>query len=394
MFLVFPLSSNHSSRFILATNRFIAPDLRTISRAFQVHGQFLEAFPISSGHINDSFAAVYDQAGTTARYILQRINHEVFRDPSAVMENIGRVTRHTADKLIDDGFNDVTRRVLTIIPTRDGEVLYVDREGNSWRCYFYIEKARTHNVAGSATLAYEAAKAFGTFGRHLQDLDGASLHETIPRFHHTRSRFDTFMQAVNEDPMNRAADVKDEIAFFEKHEPDVDVVLDRLASGEIPLRVAHNDTKINNVMIDEITSEGICVIDLDTVMPGTPLYDFGDLVRTSTSPAAEDERDLSKVMMQMPMFQALVLGYLKGSGDLLTKPELDLLAFSGRLIGLEIGLRFLTDHLLGDKYFKIHRPGHNLDRCRTQIRLVESIEWQEDEMRALVDGIAQGEVGR
>ncbi|MDG2123546.1 MAG: phosphotransferase, partial [Verrucomicrobiales bacterium] len=315
----------------------------------------------------------------------QRINHEVFKDPQSLMVNLDRVTAHARAKLAERGHRDITRRVLTIVKTRDNELLAQDSHGNFWRTYFYIEGAKTHNVAGSAALAFEAAKAFGQFQALLADFDGQSLSETIPDFHNTPSRYQQFVAAVDADPKNRAGQVTDEIEFFTSNADITSTLVSKLSSGDIPVRVTHNDTKINNVMIDEDTNEGICVIDLDTVMPGSSLYDFGDLVRTSTSPVAEDEKDLNKVMLQRPMFKALVEGYLRGCGDHLTKAERDLLVFSGKLLAFEVGLRFLGDHLNGDLYFKVHRQHHNLDRCRTQIKLIESIDWQSDEMQTIVD---------
>jgi Ser/Thr protein kinase RdoA (MazF antagonist) len=254
--------------------------------------------------------------------------------------------------------------------------------------YVFIEEARTYDRIESAEQAREAAKAFGRFQGMLADLPGPGLTETIPDFHHTRARFDAFVRALDSDSENRAKDIRPEIEFAMAREPMVDVLLDRIASGELTERITHNDTKLNNVMIDDKTGEGICVIDLDTVMPGLVLYDFGDMVRTSTSPALEDEKDLSRVVMQMHMFEALTRGYLETAGSFLTPLEIELLPFSGKLITLEIGLRFLTDYLSGDIYFKTHRDGHNLDRCRTQFKLVQSIEEQEDLMARFVQNTA------
>jgi Ser/Thr protein kinase RdoA (MazF antagonist) len=232
--------------------------------------------------------------------------------------------------------------------------------------------------------AYAAAKSFGAFQSLLADLPGGRLHETIPDFHHTPARFARFQQALAQDAHGRAAAAVPEIAFALARAHEVSVVVDALRDGTLPERVTHNDTKLNNVLLDDITQEGVCVIDLDTVMPGSVLYDFGDLVRTSTSPAAEDEIDLTKVQMQLPMFAALVKGYLESAGGFLTPKEKELLPFAGKLITFEIGLRFLTDWLEGDTYFKIKRPTHNLDRARTQFKLVESIEAQLPAMQALV----------
>lgn len=357
--------------------------LAEVVRGFYLHGKFLDGQPYGSGHINDTFCLRFDQAGREVRYILQRINQLVFRQPRLVMENIQRVTEWSAGKLGHAPHSDA-RGTLALVPGRAGEAFWEDAAGNTWRCYLFIEGAKTYDRIENAGQAFQAAHAFGRFQELVSDLPGKRLHETIPNFHNTRSRYDALMAAVETDVAGRVGEVRHEIDFVRRREAVVDRVMQGLASGEIPERVTHNDTKLNNVMIDEKTQEAVCVIDLDTVMPGSALYDFGDMVRTATSPALEDERDLSQVYLQMPMFEALGQGYLKSAGDFLTSAEKDLLAFSGKLITLEIGIRFLTDYLQGDVYFKTHRDRHNLDRCRTQFKLVESIEAQETEMNQLI----------
>jgi len=354
-------------------------DVRAIARQFQISGDYMEAAPYGSGHINDTYCVIFDQGGTRVRYIFQRINHNVFKTPGALMENVQRVTTHLAAKAC--GFSDTSRRVLTLMPSRDGRAWHVDAGGNHWRAYVFIEKARTYDSVESDKQAFQAAKAFGQFQKLLADLPSPRLHDTIPDFHHTPRRFAALEKAIASDSANRAQLAKPEIEFALRHKALCSVLLD----GNLPERVTHNDTKFNNVMLDDTTGEGICVIDLDTVMPGLALYDFGDMVRTTTSPAKEDERDLSKVKMQFPMFEALARGYLSTAAEFLTPAEKKLLPVSGKLITFEIGIRFLTDFLAGDVYFKVHREGHNLDRCRTQFKLVESIEQQEADMHNLVD---------
>jgi hypothetical protein len=361
--------------------------LLDISREFQIHGEILHAEPCKVGHINETYTATYDQGGTQVRYIHQRINHEVFKKPAEVMENLMRVTTHLRRKLEENGTRDLTRRALTVVPTRDGESFHKTRDGEYWRSFVFIEKVRTYEAVESTAQAYEAGRAFGEFQSLLVGLPGTRLHETIPNFHNTRARFSAFQAAVRVDKANRAESAKREIEWALRQEPMVDTVLDALAKGRIPERITHNDTKFNNVMLDVDTGKAMCVVDLDTVMPGSPLYDFGDMVRTTTSPTLEDELDLAKVQMRMPMFKALARGYLENAGTFLTKNERDLIAFSGRLITLTIGLRFLTDYLLGDVYFRVHRAQHNLDRCRTQFRLVESIAKQEEAMQKFADGL-------
>ena len=353
-------------------------DLRAVASQFQFYGEFLSAAPYGTGHINDTYAVAFSQAGTPVRYILQRINQNVFKNPAALMENVRRVTTHLAGKL--SGRPDFSRRFLTLIAARDGRAWHQDAGGNYWRAYLFIEKARTYDAIESAEQARQAAKAFGEFQTLLADLPPPPLHSTIPDFHHTPKRFARFDQALATDVANRAREAQPEIEFVLRRQPMASVLVE---SG-LPERVTHNDTKLNNVMLDDTTGDGICVIDLDTVMPGLVLFDFGDMVRTSTCPAKEDERDLSKIQMQFPLFEALVQGYLSATAAFLTPGERRCLAFSGKLITLEIGLRFLTDFLEGDVYFKVHRAGHNLDRCRTQFKLVESMEQQEERMEKLV----------
>jgi aminoglycoside phosphotransferase (APT) family kinase protein len=347
----------------------------------------MECRPYGSGHINDTFAAEFSQAGTRVRYIFQRINHRIFKDPAALMENILRVTCETKRQLVEAGVPDPSRRALSLILTECGAAYARDGEGAFWRCYPFIEGARTYDVIRSPLQAFEAARAFGEFQKLVAALEGPRLHETIPDFHNTRSRFKKLRAAIAADPLKRLSAVKSEWDFIQAREEMVDVLLNLHQSGAIPERVTHNDTKLNNVMIDDATQTGICVIDLDTVMPGLSLYDFGDMVRTATSPAAEDERDLGKVRMQMPMFESLAQGYLSSAGDFLNDAEKAHLVFSGKLIALEIGIRFLTDYLEGDAYFKIHRPDQNLDRCRTQLALVRSIEEQETAMQRIVEAM-------
>jgi hypothetical protein len=360
-------------------------DIRSIGGHFRLHGNYLEASPYGSGHINDTYAAVYNQAGTRVRYIVQRINHHVFKQPENVMGNIRRVTEHLGLAYADDPRG--SQHTLSLVLTHEGEAFHRDDAGNVWRVYLFIEGARTCDVVESPAQAFQVARAFGLFQKRLTDLPGPRLHETIRDFHHTPARFAALEKAVAADAHNRARLAKPEIDFALRHRDLVGVLTGLQTRGLIPERITHNDTKLNNVMLDDATGEGICVIDLDTVMPGLALYDFGDMVRTTTSPALEDERDLSKVTMQMPMFEALAQGYVSTAGEFLTPVERDYLAFSGKLITFEIGIRFLTDFLAGDAYFKVHREGHNLDRCRTQFALVASIGTQEDQMNRLVAGL-------
>jgi aminoglycoside phosphotransferase (APT) family kinase protein len=272
-----------------------------------------------------------------------------------------------------------------LIPCRDGRLWHEDAAGNHWRGYIFIERATAHNHVNDPRLAEEAACAFGRFQLQLTDLPGGRLADTIPDFHNTRSRYEALKRAISEDRRGRAAEVEAEIEFCHEREWMVDVLLDLQAESRIPERVTHNDTKINNVMIDHESGRGVCIMDLDTVMPGLVLYDFGDLVRTTTISTAEDETDVSRVHLRLPMFEALVKGYLRGAGEFLTDTEIEHLPFSGNLITLEVAIRFLTDYIEGDHYFRIHRPSHNLDRFRVQAALVKSMESHEAAMRTIVD---------
>jgi hypothetical protein len=356
-------------------------DVGAVARQFQIYGAFLGAEPYGSGHINDTYRLSFDQGGTRVSYILQRINHNVFKTPVALMENVQRVTAHLGKRCA--GQSDQSRRVLTLIPTHDGAAYYRDAEGNHWRTYVFVGQSRTFDAVESPAQAFQAAKAFGQFQKLLADLPAPRLHDTVPDFHHTPRRFAALETAIQADSANRAKLARLEIEFAMRHKEMCGVLLD----AKLPERVTHNDAKLNNVMLDDATGEGICVIDLDTVMPGLALYDFGDMVRTTTSPAKEDELDLSKVKMQFPMFEALARGYLNSASEFLTPAEKKFLPFAGRLITFEIGIRFLADYLAGDVYFKVHREGHNLDRCRTQFKLMESIEQQEAAMNKLVEAV-------
>ncbi|MEJ6579168.1 MAG: aminoglycoside phosphotransferase family protein [Akkermansiaceae bacterium] len=355
-----------------------------IGARFAIDGNFAGGQEIESGHINTTYLAAYtDQDGDQSRYIFQRINEHVFPEPLTVMKNVARVTKHINEKVLRQK-RDFGGQTLSLYPGRDGKDCVEGPRGGVWRCYNYIEGCRTYDVVENTRQAYQAAKAFGAFQDLVSDLPIEKVAVTIPGFHDTRARFARLMTAIENDSRGLAESVADEIAFIKERESITGRLLDLLASGELIERVTHNDTKLNNVMIDAQTDEAVCVIDLDTVMPGLPLYDFGDMVRAATSPVSEDERDVSKVEMRMSMFEALLEGYLETAHNFLTPLEIELLPFSAKLISLETGIRFLTDHLEGDLYFKIQREGHNLDRCRTQLALVKSIEAQEAQMMTFV----------
>jgi Ser/Thr protein kinase RdoA (MazF antagonist) len=302
------------------------------------------------------------------------------------MENIIRVTAHIRTRTQETDLDRASRQ-LTVIESNDGNGLHRDAEGNFWRAYNFIEGAVTYDTVESPEPAYEAARMFGWFQNMLIDLPGPALHETICDFHNTPRRFETFRQVLEEDACNRAKDAKGEIDFLFGNAAICNILLNLAGEGKIPVRVAHNDAKINNVMLDKTTNKGVCVIDLDTVMPGLSIYDFGDLVRTAGTSADEDERDLSKVAVDFSMFEALVRGYSEHAKDFLAPVEKKHLVFAAKLITFEQFIRFLADYLAGDVYYKVQRAGHNLDRSRTQMKLVRSITEHEEAMNEVVQRV-------
>ncbi len=359
-------------------------NIAKVAQYFNFEGKFTSANPYGTGHINDTYAAIYQVNGKRLRYIIQRINHQVFKDPVGLMENIETVTAHLQEKIIIAG-GDPHRESLTLIPTHEGDSFVRTEEGHYWRAYRFIEEARTYEIVESMQHVYNAAMAFGNFQSLLSDLQSGILHETIPNFHNTKNRFEVFLQTVADDEYNLASCSKAEIEFVRERADQVSVLVDLYARGELPERVTHNDTKFNNVMIDDETGEGVCVIDLDTVMPGLSLYDFGDSIRSMANPAPEDERDLSKVQFDLDVFDHFSRGYLDSARDFLIPMEIEYLPTSAILMTLECGMRFLVDHLQGDVYFKTQRKNHNLDRCRTQFKLVQDMEEQFDEMVRIIE---------
>lgn len=354
------------------------------ARAFDLGAPPAAAEAHGHGHIHDSFAVTLAGA-PPRRVLLQRLNAHVFPDPEALCANVAQVTGHLRARLLAQGVPDVARRVLTLLPARAGGVVHRDDEGAAWRAYAFIEGARACERAGSPDEARRVAFAFGAFQRQLLDVDGPRLRETLPGFHDTRRRFAAFRAALEGDPHGRAASARREIGFALARESFAGCLLDLHAAGLLPERVTHNDTKINNVLLDAATGEGLCVIDLDTVMPGLSLYDFGDLVRSAAATGAEDEADPSKVDVDARLFAALARGWCEALGDALLPLEREHLVTAGRLITFETGLRFLTDFLDGDRYFRVTRGGHNLDRCRAQFALLRALERREDELREQID---------
>jgi hypothetical protein len=343
---------------------------------FSIYGEFESAEPFGGGHINRTYRSRWNQAGVRVRYTHQRINEQVFVRPDEVMENIERVTRHIAEKLIRAGTADRSRRVLTVVPARDGNPWVRDAEGGWWRTYLFIEGSHTLELVSSAGEARFLGKSAAHFQRQLADLGEPRLHETIPDFHNMEKRYGRFHEAVKKDCRGRAAGVQAEIAFMRENEERGALLIRALRDGSIPERICHNDTKMNNILIDDEDSQARCVVDLDTVMPGASLFDVGDLIRTVSTRAEEDERDLSRVKWDPVFFEALLDGYLSEASEFLIPKEKELLCEAGRNITQIMGLRFLTDYLEGDHYYHTARPAHNLDRCRNQIALIRSMDDQ------------------
>lgn len=364
-------------------------DLRHIASLFDMRADFVHAHPYGSGHINDTYCAWYDQAGLRVRFIHQRVNSNVFKRPVELMENVERVTRHALAVLTESGNPESRRRTLTCIPARDGKPYAIGPDGSVWRTYPFIERARGFDELETNLQAYEAARAFGAFQNLAAGLPGGRLHETIPDFHHTPKRLAALHAALATDAHNRAVECKAELAFALARTDDCAIVTSLIANGEIPERVTHNDTKLNNVLLDDVTAEGVCVIDLDTTMPGSALYDFGDMVRTAVPTTREDDTGLENLDLRLDRFEALVRGYLSAAA-FLNPTEIGHLAYAGKLLTLECGIRFLTDYLQGDSYFKIQSASHNLDRCRNQFAFVSQLEIRMEELIGVVERVRQG----
>lgn len=351
---------------------------------FQLDGVAMKAVRYGSGHINDTFLLTLKKKDDTEGHvILQRMNKSIFTNPVELMENILGVTSFLRKKIVENG-GDPERETLNVIPAKNGKPYFVDSEGEYWRCYTFIEDATSYDQVERPEDFYQSAVSFGHFQRLLADYPAETLHETIKGFHDTTARFEVFKKAVADDICGRAASVQDEIQFVLEHEDIANVFGDMLEKGELPLRVTHNDTKLNNIMIDNETRKGICVIDLDTVMPGLAMNDFGDSIRFGASTGAEDETDLDKIWCDMELFDSYAKGFIEGCGGKLTTKEIELLPMGAKVMTFECGMRFLTDYLQGDTYFKIHRENHNLDRCRTQFKLVSYMETKWDTMNEII----------
>jgi len=362
----------------------LTPKIFEVLLHFYCEGKFRDAISYGDGHINDTYLASFQLTdGQLRRYILQRINQAVFKQPEVVMRNIERVTTHIRAVVAAAG-GDPARKTITLVPTLEGRSFHVSSDGNCWRLSLFIEGAQTYQRAINRQHYYHVGLTFGEFLELLRDFPVSELVETIPGFHNTPKRYQDFLEALERDPINRAHTAKSEINFVMKRETETGVLMGLLSRGEIAQRVTHNDTKIDNVMLDDATGEGVCVIDLDTVMPGLVVFDFGDAVRSGANQAAEDEPDTSKVAFDLDIFESLAHGFLDATRELLTKVEVGHLVFGAQLITLEQGIRFLTDYLNGDTYYKTQRPNQNLDRTRTQLKMVADMDAHSDVMEEII----------
>ena len=360
-------------------------DFNKIIHEFELTGKLTYCERYGEGHINETYLVRMDKDGRETKYILQKINKSLFTKVDKLMNNIVLVTEFVRKKVLENG-GDPYREVLTVVYTKDGKPYYYSAEYDEYfRVYVFIEKAIAHQHEEREGQFYQSAVAFGTFAMQLSDFDASQLYEVLPDFHNTRKRYEAFMHSVSADKMNRAKSVLKEIDFVLKRERYCRKIVDMLESGAMPLKVTHNDTKLNNVMLDEKTDKPVAVIDLDTVMPGSLCYDFGDSIRFGCNTADEDEKDLDKVVFDIKLFEEYTKGYLTAIGDGITKTEKDNLAFGAILMTFECGMRFLTDYLDGDTYFRTRREGQNLDRARTQFKLVSDMERQYETMLQIVN---------
>ena len=354
------------------TNEF---DFNSIIKAFGIENEIEGVNPITDGNINRT----YKVTAGGKNYLLQLINTFVFKNPDELMSNISRVTGFLAEKIKARG-GDVSRETLTFLPCTDGKLYYKDENDRCWRLCNFVENSHSYNYLDSPVTYKKAGVAFGNFTNELADFPGDTLFETIPDFHNTAKRFEALKTAIEENMAGRREEVLPEIEWALSKEDDARKVVDLIANGELPIRVTHNDTKLNNILFDDATDNPICVIDLDTIMPGVSLYDFGDSIRYAANTAEEDEKDLSKVDIDFDLYRAYLEGFIESVGTKLTAAEVENLPFSAKLMSYECGIRFLTDYLNGDTYFKTLYPTHNLDRCRCQFELVRAIERNYDEL--------------
>ena len=360
--------------------------IQSIASNFEYRGELTNYTELKAGNINTTYLVEYADGDKTAKYILQKINTFAFKDPAGLMNNVSLVTEHIAAKLRERG-EDAQRRVLRFVKANNGTYLYTDAEGGAWRSYLFVDGCTAYNQIEDPRHFYEAGVGFGEFQRDLADFPAEKLVETIPNFHNTARRFDTFLASVKADAADRVASTQAEIDFVMQHKDICGEIVAKMQSGELPVRVTHNDTKLNNVLIDDESGHALCVIDLDTVMPGSSLYDFGDAVRYGACTAAEDEPDITKIGFSMELFEAFARGFVEKTKGDLTREEILLLPLGAKVMTCELVIRFLTDYLDGDKYFKILYPEHNIVRTRAQIKLLCEMEAHYGEMCEFVKSL-------
>lgn len=365
----------------------INPMIDKVISAFSIPGKLVKAGRFGSGLINETFLCEFADFGAVRKYILQHINRSVFKHPVHVMENVERVTEHIQGRLRKEGVGDPESVTPALVKTRAGNSFHLDDFGEYWRMFHFIETCEVYETVAGRDHAFEVGRGLGRFQALVSDLAPNLLHDTLPGFHHTPVYLKQFDDVLRADVGKRAAEVKSEVEFANRRRQLAPLLLDPMNSGRIPIRVVHNDPKVNNILIHAKTREAVCMVDLDTVKPGIVLFDFGDCVRSAANPAGEDAEDLDSVNFDLSLYEALLRGYLSEAGSFLTKIELEMLPVSVRVITLELGLRFLTDYLRGDTYFKIKYSTHNLHRARVQFMLLESIEEAEGEMASIQERI-------
>jgi thiamine kinase-like enzyme len=354
---------------------------KEICKNFKINGDFISAEPLGNGHINQTLLVKFKNISTEDAYVFQKINNLVFKEPIKLMDNYYRVSQHLRDCIDKDNSLKESRNLDVVLTKQDTPCHHNIEDDTFWRCYKYIDNAETFDVAENTDQAYQAAKTFAKFLKLAKTIPGGRLYETIPDFHNTPKRIEQLENAMQENPCDRLKLVEKEIQFILDRKEEAGTLVQLLKEGKLTEQITHNDTKINNALLDTTTGEGVCVIDLDTVMPGLIHYDFGDMIRSGAASANENEKNLSKVYMNFEMYSAILHGFLEEADEFLTPLDKELLPLSAKIITLEIGTRFLTDYLLGDEYFKIHYSEENLDRTRTQLKLVASIEQQFDKMK-------------
>lgn len=361
---------------------FTYDEIKKILDNFSSAGKFTDFEVINEGHINNTLRVIYDVNGKKISHLLQQINTEVFRNPDELMANVDCVTSFLRDKIKAEGGNP-ERETLYCKPARNGKKHITDDAGRVWRMYNFVGNSFTYNSIDSPEVFFKAGMAFGNFQKQLADFPIDTLYETIPDFHHTARRFNNLRKAAAANRSGRARHVREELAFAEARKDETYILTGKIEIGDLPLRVTHNDTKLNNILFDKDTGAPVCVVDLDTVMPGLSLYDFGDAIRFGANTASEDEKDLSKVSLDLGLYEQYVRGYLTAAGSSLTEEEINCMPLAAKMMTLECGMRFLTDYIDGDVYFRIAYPDHNLDRCHTQFALVADMEKKFSEMQEI-----------